>query len=197
MVPLIQKIVLGLADVTAAVAQAGAQAHAGNLVLAKITSSVQKARPVPACLHSALEEQRSHRLLATRVEVLLCWHSKVVAHQRSARLCVQLLRDGAGCCSAASTSCLTVDTCTSWWRRLQRWLAACAWQWSRCRGRWPSQNSSPTIRLATCTIRWACNTLCARPCRPCPSSCACAEAGCVYYSWRVVNVQRHARPAYH
>ena len=45
-VPVIQQTVQVLADITAAVARTGARAHAGNLVLAWVTSFVLQARPV-------------------------------------------------------------------------------------------------------------------------------------------------------
>ena len=53
MAPFVHQTVLALVDMTAAVAQAGARAHAGNLVLAKLTCSLQKARPGPAQAQSS------------------------------------------------------------------------------------------------------------------------------------------------
>ena len=57
-VPVIQKTMQALADMTAAVARTGARANEGNLLLARATSHVQQARPVPACLHSTHDWQR-------------------------------------------------------------------------------------------------------------------------------------------
>ena len=48
MLPFLHDTIRALQEIMAAIAQAGARAHAGNLVLSKITSLLQKACPVPA-----------------------------------------------------------------------------------------------------------------------------------------------------
>ena len=125
LVPVIQQTMQALADIRAAVARTGARAHGGYLVLSCATSTVQRARPVPARLHSTLPA-RLHSTLdqqRTRCSPSRACRALAVSGRRGDGRCarrrepacvrVQILLEGARSYPARGARCLS---------------AACAWQ---------------------------------------------------------------------
>ena len=143
MVPVIQHTMQALADISAAVAMTGVRAHAGNLVLARVTSHMQRARPLLRAYTAHLSSSNVTPLLP-RVKLLLCQggHKKrgCTQHCESACPCVQILLEGVTCYPAQGASCLSAEYA---WQQLMPDFAALVRSLCVAVGAWPPEVPKP------------------------------------------------------
>ena len=142
MLPLVHQVVHSLTDIAAAIMKTGVRTHAGNLVLAKVTSRVQEACAL--CLHTCLATAVSNNETACsafqRLLSPFLWGKQ--GQDASARLRVQILRAGMRCYPAGGASCLSAEYA---WQQLMPDFAALVRSLCVAVEAWPPQVPKPKL----------------------------------------------------
>ena len=140
--PFVHQTVLALIGIKAAVAQAGARAHAGNLVLAKLTSSLQKARPASAQAQSSSTADTLLVSSAYGAFTVPKQQAPFASWMRFSLCFAQILREGAKCTPDVGASFLSVDYV---WRQLVPDLSALVRSLCVAVEAWPRGVPKPTL----------------------------------------------------